>query len=124
MSKLKDKYFECKKDDKEKVYLFDSGIFYLFLGEDAIKMSDIFNLKLTLFTSDLYKCGFPKTSLNKYKEMFKEKNLEIEIVEKDKPTTYTDEFYQTIVDKIKSIDLNNITPLDSMKLLKDIQDKL
>ncbi len=123
MSKLKDKYFECKKNDKEKVYLFDSGIFYLFLGEDAIKMSDIFNLKLTLFTSDLYKCGFPKSSLNKYNAMFKEKNLEIEIVEKDKPT-YTDEFYQNIVDKIKSIDLNSITPLDSMKLLKDIQDKL
>ena len=123
MSKLKDKYFECKKNDKEKVYLFDSGIFYLFLGEDAIKMSDVFNLKLTLLTSDLYKCGFPKSSINKYKEMFKEKNLEIEIIEKEK-NAYTEDFYLKIIDKIKDVDLNTITPLDSMKLLKDIQDKL
>ncbi len=123
MSKLKDKYFECKKNDKEKTYLFDSGIFYIFIGEDAVKMSDVFNLKLTHLTNELYKCGFPKSSIDKYKEMFKEKNIEIEIIEKDKPD-YTPEFCLNIINKIKDTDLNSITPLDSMKLLKDIQDKL
>ncbi len=123
MSKLKERYLKCKKEDKEKLYLFESGIFYLFLGEDAIKMSEKLNLKLGHLTNELYKCGFPKSSIEKYKELFELNNLNVEILDKEEPD-YTHEFCLKIIDNIKNIDINHITPLDSMKLLKDIQDKL
>ena len=35
MSKLYNKYIDKKKENNNKLYLFKSGNFYIFLGEDA-----------------------------------------------------------------------------------------
>lgn len=123
MSKLKKKYLECKEKDNEKLYLFECGIFYLFLGDDAESVSDKLSLKLTHLTEELYKCGFPKNSIEKYKKLFEQNKLNVEIIGKEKKE-YTPEFCLSIIDDIKKADLNYMTPIDSMKLLKEIQDKL
>ena len=81
MSKLFNKYLELKKEDSSKIYLFKSGIFYIFLDEDAIKVSCHLNLKLTKLNDDILKCGFPVKSLNKYLVLFKQFNLNISIIE-------------------------------------------
>ena len=60
------KYLELKKENDSKLYLFKVGLFYIFLAEDAIKISKITTLKLINHTKDIVKCGFPENSLNKY----------------------------------------------------------
>ena len=80
MSKLYNKYLEKKKNNAEKVCLFKSGNFYIFLGEDANLMSDELGLKLTKFCSESDKCGFPITELDKYLKFIKLLNYEFEIV--------------------------------------------
>ena len=80
MSKLFDKYNKLKKANPNKYYLFKSGIFYIFLDNDAKFMSNILQLKLTNFTPELVKCGFPINSLNKYMNIFKTLNYDVEIV--------------------------------------------
>ena len=80
MSKLFDKYNKLKKANPNKYYLFQSGIFYIFLDNDAKFMSNILQLKLTNFTPELVKCGFPINSLNKYMNIFKTLNYDVEIV--------------------------------------------
>lgn len=57
MSKLYERYLELKKQDSSILYLFKSGIFYIFLDEDAKKMSYILNLKLSNLNESILKCG-------------------------------------------------------------------
>ena len=44
MSKLSKIYQIFKKQDEDTVYMFKSGIFYIFLDTDAIKISNLLNL--------------------------------------------------------------------------------
>ena len=44
MSKLYKKYLELKKTDSSKIYLFKSGLFYIFIEDDAYIMSKFLNL--------------------------------------------------------------------------------
>ena len=83
MSKLYKRYLEFKKSDSSTFYLFKSGIFYIFLQEDAIKMSQLLQLKLTNLNETVIKCGFPVNNFNKYLE--KIKSLEIPIAIIDSP---------------------------------------
>lgn len=80
MSKLYNKYIEKKKENSNKVYLFKSGNFYIFLGEDAKIMSEELGLKLTNFSSKTKKCGFPISELNKYLKFIKLLKYDYEIV--------------------------------------------
>ena len=50
------------------------------MDNDAKFMSNILQLKLTNFTPELVKCGFPINSLNKYMNIFKTLNYDVEIV--------------------------------------------
>ena len=82
MSKLYLKYQKLKEKENV-VYLFKVGIFYLFLAEDAVKMSKELCLKCTHLNDEVLKCGFPVASLNKYVNILKEKNIEFKIIDKD-----------------------------------------
>ena len=81
MSKLYDMYIELKNLNYETIYLFKSGIFFLAIDNDAYLLSKIFNLKIGNLTNSIIKCGFPCTSLNKYKNLFKVHNLNVKIIE-------------------------------------------
>ncbi len=118
MSKLYNKYLELKKENNSKMYLFESGKFYIFIDEDAKNISKITTLKLTNLTNDIVKCGFPCNSLSKYLEIFNNLNLDIKLINSDKLDI------KDIIKKIKNIDINKITPIDSINILKDLKDQI
>ena len=69
MSKLFDNYLNLKateKDANNTLYIFKSGIFFIFLDNDARIASKLLNLKLTYLTENIIKCGFPINSLAKH----------------------------------------------------------
>ena len=66
MSKLYLEYLRRKKVDASKYYLFKSGLFYIFLDEDAKNINKITPLNITNLNKDIVKCGFPSNSLEKY----------------------------------------------------------
>ena len=55
MSKLYVEYLKLKNKDINKVYLFKSGIFYIALEEDAKKLSELFDFKLTNLNESVIK---------------------------------------------------------------------
>lgn len=120
MSKLYDNYLKLKKESSSKYYLFKSGNFYIFIDEDAKKISEITTLKLTNLTNDILKCGFPKNTLDKYISIFKNLNINIEIIDEVKTNLTNDK----IIKKLKSIDINSITPLKALNILHELKDSI
>lgn len=84
MSKIYAKYESLKRENDSTIYLFKCGIFYLFLDNDAKTMSPLLQLKLTNFTPNVLKCGFPVSSLEKYLPLLKQTGKTIEIVDTEK----------------------------------------
>lgn len=80
MSKLYNIYIDKKKNNESILYLFKSGSFYIFLGQDAMDMSEGLGLKLTKFSSESNKCGFPSSEIERYLKFIKLLNREYEIV--------------------------------------------
>ena len=116
MSKLYDNYLKLKQDDSSKMYLFESGKFYIFIDEDAKNISKITTLKLTNLTNDVLKCGFPSISIDKYLDIFNNLKLNIEVVNKDKLGI------EDIIKKIRNLDIDNITPMESLNILKELKE--
>ena len=81
MSKLYQTYAALKMQDSSQLYLFKSGIFYIFLDEDAKFISSKFNLKLTSLNSMIVKCGFPTSQIEKYTNLFNIANISFKIVD-------------------------------------------
>lgn len=120
MSKLYLKYLKMKNKDKSKYYLFRSGMFYIFLDEDAINISKKVPLKITNLNSEIVKCGFPKNSLDKYMEVFN--NLGIEVLVIDDSTN--EDVKDKIIKMIKEVDINELSPLKSLELLNKFKELL
>ena len=80
MSKLYNAYTQLKKQDSKTIYLFKSGIFFIALNEDAHLLSNLFELKLGKLNDSVVKAGFPCSSYDKYENMFKSRNLNVQIV--------------------------------------------
>ena len=81
MSKLYQTYAALKMQNSSQLYLFKSGIFYIFLDEDAKFISSKFNLKLTSLNSMIVKCGFPTSQIEKYTNLFNIANISFKIVD-------------------------------------------
>lgn len=117
MSKLHVEYLKRKKENDQLYYLFKSGMFYIFIDEDAEEISKFVPLKLTKFNNDIYKCGFPKNSLDKYLEVFKNLKLDVLVVEECQSDKTSDRYKEKIIKKIKDLDLENTTPIKAFNLL-------
>ena len=89
MSKLYQTYVALKIQDSTQLYLFKSGIFYIFLDEDAKLISSLFNLKLTNLNSVVVKCGFPTSQLEKYTRLFNTANLSFKIIDVADNSSYS-----------------------------------
>ena len=89
MSKLYQTYAALKIQDSTQLYLFKSGIFYIFLDDDAKLISSLFNLKLTNLNSVIMKCGFPTSQLEKYSNLFKTANLSFKIIDASDNSLYS-----------------------------------
>lgn len=114
MSKVYDKYLQLKEEDAEKLYLFKNGNFYIFIAEDADYINNYVVLKRVKFTKEVFKCGFPINALDDYLRVFNNHNLKIEIIESISE--------ENVIDYIKSIDINNITPLKALEKLSIIKE--
>ena len=119
MSKIYNKYCDLKKIDKDTMYLFKCGNFYIFIGEDAEKINNYVPLKLTTFCNEAKKCGFPLKCLDDYMRVFNNQNLKVKIIF-DTDVTIN----ENIINKLKNIDLDNITPIKALTILYEIKDKL
>lgn len=120
MSKLYNEYLKLKSKNKEKTYLFKSGNFYIFIDDDAKKISEITTLKLTNLSSEILKCGFPKDALEKYISIFKNLNINIEIIEEIKENNTNEE----IIKKIRKINIDSTTPLKALNILNELKEIL
>lgn len=112
MGKLFNTYKNLKMKNSEKIYLFQSGIFYIFLDDDAKLMSSILNLKLTNLSPEVVKCGFPVNSINKYINIFNNLNYNIEIVQNSNaPSVITPNNYIANQNILKFIEfVSSISP--------------
>ena len=111
MSKLINTYKQLKENDSETFYLFKSGIFYIFLDEDAKKMNSILNLKLTNLNNDIVKCGFPTNSISKYINLLISNNIKFKIID----------LAQNIMFDLHSFTLNNEL-LDLLNLIANVDE--
>ena len=89
MSKLVNCYKNLKSNDSSSLYLFKSGVFYIFLDEDAKIISNLLHLKLTNLNSEIQKCGFPANSLEKYLALLKLIPYEVKIIDNTDSVSYT-----------------------------------
>lgn len=128
ISKLYLRYLEEKNNNSDLLYLFRSGMFYIFIDEDAKKVSEITTLNLGKLNDNICKCGFPVNSLEKYLTLFKNLNLDIKIIETvtdgNINSDVRDKNISKVIKKIKVVDVNNITPLKALNILKEVRDLL
>lgn len=128
MSKIYNKYLELKKENPNKLYLFHSGKFYIFIADDVETINQYVVLKKTRFTKEVSKCGFPDNCYDDYMRVFQNHHLDIEVIESNyimdssNPNNSNPiiEKYLKIERYIKDIDIYSITPLQSMEILHNI----
>lgn len=115
MSKIYEKYKEYKKQYTDKILLFESGVFYIALSDDAITLSETLGLKLTMFNKDILKCGFPKSALEKYIENMNMYGIEYKIFPKDIKSVKEKKvdkrilFKEKIIKQLGSINMDDMT---------------
>ena len=118
-----------KKTDKDTILLFKSGIFYILLDNDARLVSSILNLKLTQLNSDVVKCGFPISSLDKYLHLLIKYSLNVKIIDINSNTVYTpNEFtYNSETDSLLleliKLDVDNLSIKEAYSKLEDFNNK-
>ncbi len=129
MSKLYEKYKTLKSENASKLYLFRSGIFYIFLDEDAIKMSKLLNLKLTKLNETVSKCGFPVKNIDKYLNLIKINNYEIDIIDSINAPSCSSQDYlfydnaKQFIKELSNIDYYNLSVSEAFALIEDITAK-
>ena len=123
MSKLYLEYKRKKDENKDKYYLFKSGLFYIFIDEDAKKINKITLLNITNLNNDIVKCGFPSNSLDKYLDIFKNLGLDVEIVNRIDENENKD-ISTKIIKKIKNLNIDALTPVKALNILNEFKDML
>lgn len=121
MSKLYDHYKLCKEKDPNRIVLIKSGTFYVMLDEDAEEISKLFALKLTPLNENIKKCGFPVTSIEKYKNMFDAHQIEYTITSTELGSGSITEREKSVIDKIRMLDINTLSPMDALITLEKYQ---
>lgn len=127
MSKLIDMYKNLKQENQETLYLFKSGLFYIFLDEDAKLMSNIFSLKLTNLNLSFVKCGFPANSLDKYLKILNCTQYKVKIIDNNTNTTLTPKEFElnkntiNLLETISNIDNNNLSIKEAYDFISNIK---
>lgn len=127
MSKLYSLYKNLKKQNNDTIYLFQSGIFYIALSDDAVLLSNKFNFKLTNLNNSVLKCGFPTSSIDKYTKIFNNNNVNFKLVDIEKniiylPNEYT--FNKDIVlllNFISSVKTDNLSISEAYEFIEHVK---
>lgn len=126
MSKLYENYLLLKKQNPSILYLFKSGIFYIFLDDDAKKMSSLLNLKLTNLNENILKCGFPVNNLTKYSALIHDAGYEVNIVDSSTKEAHSSNEYilnsdiKTFLQKLSTIDSNSLSISEAYSFIESI----
>lgn len=129
MSKLYQTYVALKVQDSSQLYLFKSGIFYIFIDEDAKLISSLFNLKLTNLNSMIVKCGFPTSQLEKYTNLFKLANLSFKIIDSSNKSIYSpkclilDDQLKLFLEKISSVKAYDLSISNAFNFIDTISEE-
>ena len=129
MSKLFTMYQSLKSENSSDLYLFKSGMFYIFLDEDAKIISNLLHLKLTNLNSEIQKCGFPANSLGKYLALLKLIPYEVKIIDNTDSVSYTPKQFsinKEILDFLSDISILNVETLSvsqAFNFLSSIKEK-
>ena len=131
MSKLLNIYTNLKEKDSSTLYLFKVGLFYNFLNNDAITISNLVHLKVTNLSPSIVKCGFPVNSLEKYLNLFNSLNLNIKIIDSiDYNTVYNVNDYKLnsdikdLFNKILNTDIESLSIQEAYSFLEDLQNEV
>ena len=129
MSKLLKQYNDLKKQTSALIYIFRVGIFYNIFNEDAKILNEKFGLKLTSLSSEIIKCGFPISSLEKYTKKFNDLGLNYNIIDNLPQNTNIVDYSNNmklnqLLKNISEIDMNNTTFQQSFNILLNIQENL
>lgn len=130
MSKVIEKYNELKKIDKNMLYAFKIGAFYVFLNEDAEFVSKKLKLKITPFGNNCIKCGVPIKSKESKLKILDSQKIKYNIIEfehedgKSRNIKTKNNIVNSIIDEILSIDLLKISEREAFIKLCDFQIKL
>lgn len=114
MSKLINEYRRLKKRNNKKIYLFKNGNFYIFIGDDAEYINNYMVLKKTKFSNEYLKCGFPISKIIDYKKVFKNLNLNIEIIDNINDLNP--------IEGLKNINIVELNKEEAILLLKQIKE--
>ena len=126
MSKLYSIYKKLKESNKDTLYLFKSGIFYIAISDDANLLSSKFNLKLTNLNNSIFKCGFPVSSIDKYIKLFNFNNIKFEIVNLEENTIYRPQDFalnkkiENLLNLILSTDINSLSVSKAYEFIETI----
>ena len=126
MSKIYEKYKCLKQQNSNMLYLFESGIFYIFIDEDAKIVADILSLKITNLNETIVKCGFPKKSIEKYLKILNYCNYEIKIINSEDtiftPTEFRNNYKSAELIKILSdVDIDNLSVSEAFSLIESLK---
>ncbi len=124
MSKLYNKYLELKSYDYTTLYLFKSGIFYIFLSDDAKKVSSLLGLKLTLLNSTIAKCGFPISAADKYFGMLNNSGYSFKIIDlsSNNSCNIKNKEINILLNKLTSINTNNLSIKEAYSFIDDMKE--
>ena len=127
MSKLFTMYQNLKSENSSDLYLFKSGMFYIFLDDDARKINELLGLKLTNLNSSVQKCGFPQNSPNKYLKLLNYLPNSIKIIDGSSMTKYNvseyilDQNCFNILSKLSSVDINSLSVKEAFDFISNLK---
>lgn len=133
MSKLYKKYLELKASqnyEPNTLFLFRSGLFFIFLDDDAKLVSNLLDLKLCPLNDTVMKCGFPATSLQKYLNLLKNTPFHIEFVTLENSNPINSHIYvchkeiQSILSEILNVNVEHLSISEIYDFLSKIQQQL
>lgn len=130
MSKLYNIYLSLKEnqeDSDKTLYLFKSGMFFIFIDQDALIASRLLNLKLTNLNSSVVKCGFPISSLDKFVELLQHTNYSLKIIDNISNVSYNLTDYKinssinSLLYDIDNMDINSLSVGEAFSFLEKIK---
>ncbi len=127
MSKLYNKYLNLKIKYPDDFLLFNNGLFYIFIDEDALFISENLGLKLTNLNDTVKKCGFPCSAISKYTKLLEENNLKFKLIDNnlDLVNNSPDYIHNVIIketkDKLNNLNLDNISPIKALEILINLK---
>lgn len=126
MGKLVDTYNSKKKENNNCLYIIHSGVFYICINEDAKKLNELLQLKITNIDNDgNIKYGFPTSRIDFYKNILDKINIKYEIVEiqnlnQSIISKKNNKEMMKIINYISNLNLDDISHKDAYKILEKL----